>query len=221
MSADPSPYADPEFARRYLAASAKAEDRGAREHRRRLLAGTSGTVCEVGAGHGINFAHYPTGVVKVLAVEPEPTLRGHAVTAAQRSAVDIEVVDGSADALPVPDSSCDAVVASLVLCSVPDQHTALAEIRRVLRPGGQLHFYEHVRSGRRSVAWLQHVIAPLWGHFAGGCHPDRDTVGAVRANGFSVTDLDTFAFAPVRGVPPFAHVIGRAVVTSGSRGQSG
>jgi ubiquinone/menaquinone biosynthesis C-methylase UbiE len=220
MSAGPSGYADPEFARRYLAASAKAEDRGAREHRRRLLTGIRGTVCEVGAGHGVNFAHYPAGVEKVVAVEPEPTLRGHAVTAAQHSALDIDVVDGNADRLPLPDASCDAVVASLVLCSVPDQDTALAEIRRVLRPGGHLHFYEHVRSGRRAVAWLQHAIAPMWGHFAGGCHPDRDTVGALRANDFRVSDLDTFAFSPVRGVPPFAHVIGRAVRTSQGR-QSG
>jgi SAM-dependent methyltransferase len=213
MSTDPARYADPQFARRFMTASAKAEDRGVREHRRRLLAGTSGTVCEIGAGHGLNFAHYPPAVRNVVAVEPEPTLRGHAVTAAQRSAVHIDVVDGAADELPLPDDSCDVVVASLVLCTVPDQAAALAEIRRVLRPGGHLHFYEHVRSGRRPIAWFQHAIAPLWGRFAGGCHPDRDTVGALLANDWQVSDLDTFAFSPASGVPPFAHVIGRAVVT--------
>ncbi len=213
MTADSSGYADHRFAERYVTASAAAEDRGAREHRRMLLSGASGSVCEVGAGHGLNFVHYPSGVTQVIAVEPEPTLRGHAMAAAERSPRNIEVVDGTAGALPVPDASCDVVVASLVLCSVPDQHAALTEIRRVLSPSGHLRFYEHVRSQHRPIAWFQHAIAPVWGRFAGGCHPDRDTLASMQANGFHVSDLQRFAFSPARGVPAFAHVLGRAAPT--------
>ncbi len=215
MTADPSGYADRRFAERYLTVSAAAEDRGAREHRRTLLSGASGTVCEVGAGQGLNFVHYPPEVTTVIAVEPEPTLRGHAMAAAGRSPANIEVVDGTAAALPAPDASCDVVVASLVLCSVPDQHAALTEIRRVLSPNGHVRFYEHVRSQHQPIAWFQHAIAPVWGRFAGGCHPDRDTVASMQANGFQVSDLHRFAFSPSRGVPAFAHVMGRAAPTDG------
>ena len=126
----------------YPRCAARADARGAAEHRRRLVAGLSGRVIEVGAGHGANFAHYPAGVTEVVAVEPEPTLRGLAEKAARAAAVRVSVLDGTAEALP--GDGYDAAVTSLVLCSVPDQATALAEIRRVLRPGGELRFYEHV-----------------------------------------------------------------------------
>lgn len=109
-------------------------------HRRSLLAGLSGQVLELGAGNGLNFAHYPVEVTRVLAVEPEPHLRALAIDSAAKAAVPVEVVDGVADRLPAGESSIDAAVASLVLCSVPDQASALDEIRRVLRPGGQLRF---------------------------------------------------------------------------------
>jgi ubiquinone/menaquinone biosynthesis C-methylase UbiE len=146
----------------------------------------------------------------VLAVEPEPTLRAHAVDASARAAVAIEVVDGTADHLPVETASCDGVVLSLVMCSVPDPTTALAEVARVLRPGGQVRFYEHVRSTHRVTAVAEDLISPLWARFAGGCHPNRDTVGALRTAGFAVDDVRRFGFSPQRGLPPTAHVIGRA-----------
>jgi SAM-dependent methyltransferase len=208
------PFENPRFARCYLRASEKAESRGVREHRRHLLDGLAGVVCEVGAGQGLNFAHYPATVTHVLAVEPEPTLRRHAVDAATRAAVPVEVRDGSADALPIADDTCDAVVTSLVLCSVPDQRAALAEVRRVLRPDGELRFYEHVRSRFAVVAGLEDLGAPMWSRMAGGCHPNRDTVATIRAAGFEVTALEEFGFSPQRGVPKFAHVVGRAVLAS-------
>jgi SAM-dependent methyltransferase len=206
----PATYANPRFAQCYLRVSAKAEERGVREHRRRLLDGLAGVTCEVGAGQGLNFAHYPSTVTRVLAVEPEPTLRRHALEAASRAAIPVDVFDGVADALPLDDATCDGVVTSLVLCTVPDIADALAEARRVLKPGGELRFYEHVRSARRLVAVGEDLLTPLWSRIAGGCHPNRDCVAAITAAGFDVVTVDRFGFSPQRGVPPTAHVLGRA-----------
>jgi SAM-dependent methyltransferase len=211
MHDKPQPtYANPKFAQSYLRLSAKAEERGVREHRRTLLDGLTGVVCEVGSGQGLNFGHYPNTVTRLLAVEPEPTLRSHAVEAAGRAPITVEVFDGAADVLPLDDATCDAVVTSLVLCTVPDQAAALAETRRVLRPGGELRFYEHVRSAHRLVAIGEDLVTPIWSRFAGGCHPNRDSVAAITAAGFAVTSVDRFGFSPQRGVPPTAHVLGRA-----------
>jgi ubiquinone/menaquinone biosynthesis C-methylase UbiE len=133
----------PRFARMYRKASARADRRGASGHRTRLLEGLQGRVVEVGAGHGLNFAHYPRTVTEVIAIEPEPHLRADAEAAAGAAPVPVAVHHGMADALPVEDGGVDAAVASLVLCSVPDQAGALVELHRVLRPGGELRFYEH------------------------------------------------------------------------------
>src|SRR4051812_30752916 len=124
----------PFFARLWIKSSPKAEQRGVADHRDDLLAGLSGRVLELGAGNGLNFAHYPPEVTEVVAVEPEPTLRTAAEEAARDAPVPVRVVDGLADRLPVGDGEFDAAVASLVLCSVPDQADALVELRRVIRP---------------------------------------------------------------------------------------
>ena len=142
----------PIFARVFARAGPAMDAQGALEHRRALLAGLAGRVLEVGAGSGLNFAHYPPAVTELLAVEPEPYLRALAETAAQQAAIPIRVVDGTADTLPSPDAGMDAAVASLVLCSVPDQARALAELRRVLRPGGELRFFEHIQADTSGLA---------------------------------------------------------------------
>jgi ubiquinone/menaquinone biosynthesis C-methylase UbiE len=207
------PRPQPLFARFYTRIAAGAERAGVGEHRHRLLDGLSGRVVEVGAGPGLNFAHYPPGVAEVVAVEPEAYLRARAAEAAARSDVPVRILDGFADALPLDDASCDAAVCSLVLCSVPSQPTALAELRRVLRPGGELRFYEHV-ADRDDPRWArrQRLLDPLWTRLAGGCHLTRDTEQAISAAGFAITAVDRFRFEPAacaRLVAP--HILGRAV----------
>jgi SAM-dependent methyltransferase len=110
-------------------------------YRRDLLAGLTGRVLEVGAGNGINFAHYPPRVEEVIAIEPEPYLRAKAQVAAADAPVAVSVRDGVGARLDLPDDSVDAAVACLVLCSVPDPVAALGELRRVVRPGGELRFF--------------------------------------------------------------------------------
>jgi ubiquinone/menaquinone biosynthesis C-methylase UbiE len=183
--------------------------RGAAEHRARLLAGLSGTVVEVGAGSGSNFAHYPPEVRRVIAVEPEPLLR----EAAQRAADDrISVSDGVAESLPLGDGEADAVVQSLVLCSVPDQAAALAEARRVLRPGGELRFYEHVipERGFKRAAFTAADRTGLWPAIGGGCHCARDTEAAIRAAGFDIRERDRFSFRSGAMAPSAPFILGVA-----------
>ncbi|MET9311941.1 methyltransferase domain-containing protein [Kribbella sp. NPDC003505] len=202
----------PLFARIYTKARPALDQQGAAEHRRRLLTGAAGRVIEVGAGDGGNFTHYPPEVTGVLAVEPEPYLRTQAERQAESAPVDVDVVQGTADRLPAADASADVVVVSLVLCSVPDQQVALAEARRVLRPGGELRFYEHVaaKPGTRLATVQRLADATLWPLFVGGCHTHRDTAAAITAAGFEIEDLDEFRFPPDRVTPASPHIVGRA-----------
>jgi ubiquinone/menaquinone biosynthesis C-methylase UbiE len=199
----------PRFARAYARVSAEADERGMAEHRRRLVAGLAGRVVEVGAGNGRMFAHYPESVAEVVAVEPDDTLRALAERAAAHAPVPVLVVGGDADHLPLPDAAADAVVTSLVLCSVPDQASALAEMLRVLRRGGEVRYYEHVRSAGVAGV-LQDAVTPLWRLAAGGCHPNRRTSEAIRAAGLVVETEERFRFRPVRLGPSSMHVLGRA-----------
>ena len=211
MTASPERVRHPLFARLYQRISAAAEQAGAGEHRERLLEGLSGRVVEVGAGNGMNFAHYPPTVTEVVAVEPEPYLRARAEEAAARAAVPVRVVAGTSTSLPLGDASADAGVASLVLCSVPDQGAALTELRRVIRPGGELRFYEHVRARDERWARRQRLADPVWTRIAGGCHLTRDTERTIAGAGFAIEASDRFLFAPCwmsRFAAP--HILGRA-----------
>lgn len=200
----------PVFARLYPAMSGAMERGGMADRRRALLAGLSGTVVEVGAGDGRNFAHYPDAVTSVLAVEPEPHLRRRAEEAAERASVPIQVCDGLADRLPASTGSVDAVVVSLVLCSVPDQAAALGEVHRVLTSRGELRFLEHVRADGPGLARVQRFLdATVWPHLAGGCHTGRDTIAAIQAAGFTIHDLERFLFPQAR-TPSSFHALGRA-----------
>jgi ubiquinone/menaquinone biosynthesis C-methylase UbiE len=178
---------------------------GSRRERTELLAGLRGRVLEVGAGDGRNFSYYPTGVTEVLAIEPEPYLRDLASTAAERAPVPVTVTDGVAEKVPRDDATFDAVVTSLVLCSVPDQQTALAELRRVLVPGGELRFFEHVVAERSKLGrTLQSGLddTGIWPHLGAGCHLARDTVAAIAAAGFTVEQLRRINSGPTGlGIP--------------------
>ena len=166
---------------------------------------------EVGAGHGLNFAYYPASVTEVVAVEPEPHLRALAEAAAERAPVSVKVMSGTADALRAEDGEVDAVVASLVLCSVSDQAVALREIARVLRPGGELRFYEHVISSRPAMARVQRALdATIYPPLAGGCHCARETRAAILDAGFQIDREERIAFKPSPILPTIPHILGAA-----------
>jgi ubiquinone/menaquinone biosynthesis C-methylase UbiE len=201
----------PFFARMYMRMTAGGGAQEEEEHRARMLDGIAGTVIEVGAGHGLNFRHYPETVERVLAVEPEPVLREAATKAATGANVPIEVVAGVADSLPAEDESFDAAVSSLVLCTVPDQEPALAELRRVIRLGGELRFYEHVVSRNRFKSGMQRFgDRTFWPLVAGGCHAARDTGPAIERAGFEIESHERFPYSPSPILPSMPHILGRA-----------
>ena len=207
----------PLFARIYERLSVVMDRAGMAAERQTLVAGLSGRVIEVGAGNGLTFAHYPAEVSEVVAVEPEPRLRAAAVRAAGQAPVPVRVVAGTAEALPGGDGTFDAAVTGLVLCTVPDQAVALAEIRRVLRPGGQLRFFEHVAAeGPGTMRRAQRVAdATLWPRLFGGCRTGRDTAAAIVAAGFVIDRLDRFRFPPEGPRSPAApHIRGAATPVS-------
>ncbi|WP_020672489.1 class I SAM-dependent methyltransferase [Amycolatopsis nigrescens] len=199
----------PLFARMYPRIAAWAETHGAAEHRAELLAGVTGRVIEVGAGHGVNFPHYPHTVTEVVAVEPEPALRAQAEKAARISTVPITVVDGVAEELPAEDASFDVVVTSLVLCSISDPTAALGEARRVLRPEGELRFYEHIRAHEQGFARYQRAVDLLWPYLAGGCHVSKPTDRTIAEAGFTIDQIRHFRF-PSAKAPSSPCVIGHA-----------
>jgi SAM-dependent methyltransferase len=176
-----------------------------------------GRIVEVGAGSGSNFEHYPTSVDEVLAVEPERYLRERAKLAAATASVRVSVEDGGAECLPGAAESFDAGVVALVLCTVPDQQRALAELYRVIRPGGELRFYEHVISESAWEARFQRLAdGTFWPHLAGGCHLARDTGAAIEQAGSRSRCSSASASASRRSCHPILTFSGwRAVAPSG------
>lgn len=203
----------PLFARLWAAVLRRGEPKAITRQRAALVAGLSGVVVEVGPGSGSMFAHYPPGVDRVVAVEPEPYLRGVAAEAGARAAVPIEVAPGDAASIPLAAGEADAVVCSLVLCSVPDQAAALREFARVLRPGGELRYFEHV--AEPAGTWprrLQQLVdrSGVWSRAGGGCHVARETGSAIRAAGFTIEDEHESTMGPRWLVPVSLHVRGVA-----------
>jgi ubiquinone/menaquinone biosynthesis C-methylase UbiE len=170
----------------YDVAMRRVERGGLAELRRPLVGRAQGRTLEIGAGTGANLAFYPPAASPLTLTDPDR----HRLSRLRRRATPASrVVEADAQGLPFGDGAFDTVVATLVLCSVPDQAEALAEVRRVLRPGGTLLFLEHVRSAEPRLADRQDRWRPIWRAFAGGCEPNRDTVTAIATAGFVVTDL--------------------------------
>ncbi|AFH38229.1 class I SAM-dependent methyltransferase [Thermus thermophilus] len=175
--------------------------------RRRLLGDLAGTVLEIGPGTGVNLAYLPDGVYWI-GLEPNPYFHPHLRRALSLRGLSGDVLLGQAEAIPLPEGSVEAVVATLVLCSVEDPRRALAEILRVLKPEGRFVFLEHVAAPRGSgPRWAQDLLCPLWAFLGDGCHPNRETLALIREAGFARVEAASFAL-PLPLVAP--HVAGVA-----------
>jgi ubiquinone/menaquinone biosynthesis C-methylase UbiE len=207
-----APRSRPCFARVYTRLSRATEARGASQHRSTLVNNLDGRVIEIGCGNGLAFPHYRACAEMVVAIEPERYLRARASEAAGGRLTRIAIVAGVAEALPVRDNAFDHAVLSLVLCSVPNPRLVLREVSRVLRPGGELHFYEHVAAQTPAIGGLQRAADLAgWPLLSGGCHSARDTTAIIAAAGFRIERCDRFTFRPfVRSIVTAPHVIGHA-----------
>jgi len=167
----------------YDAFCALSDWRGLRRWREWLARGATGRTLELGCGTGRNLRFF-RDQTRTVGLDPSP----EALRRARKRAPRTPLVIGSAQALPFRDGAFETVVSSLVFCSVPDPPSALREVRRVLRPGGQLRMVEHVRARSAFGARLQDLYQPLWTRVTGGCHPNRDTEAAVESAGFAIED---------------------------------
>jgi ubiquinone/menaquinone biosynthesis C-methylase UbiE len=178
-----------------------------------LAGGARGRVLDLGAGTGANFPFFGAAASEVHATEPDPHMRQRAVERAREAARPVVLHDAPAEALPFPDAHFDTVVAMRVVCTVGDPARAIAEVVRVLRPGGELRFYEHVRSPGAVAARAQDWLAPLWRHLAAGCQPNRDTVRLIRGAGLAIVRV--VETRPIPPIPPLCllqpHASGVAV----------
>lgn len=201
---------------RYLFAWAMAHVNGGHEERlrpwkERLLAPLSGDVLEIGAGAGANL-RYLSRAVRYVAVEPNLHMHRHLRREADRRGIDLRIHAAAGESLPVAERSFDAVITTLVLCSVDDVNAVMAEIRRVLRPGGSFVFVEHVAAppGSRQRR-VQRLVRPVWKRVGDGCEPDRDLADRIRAAGFDAVEIERFETGvPVAG----PHIAGVARVAS-------
>jgi ubiquinone/menaquinone biosynthesis C-methylase UbiE len=188
------------------------EAMGMRRRRRALVADACGRVVEIGAGTGLNVAHYAGGLDELVLTEPEPGMRRTLTRKASRRALAARIVDTPAESLPFADASVDTVVSTLVLCTVDNPERALREIARILRPGGRLLFIEHVRASSRFLAACQDALLRPWRGFAGGCVCNRPTLELMRSCGFTVEADDRVW----RGMPAIVHplIVGSATVSA-------
>lgn len=157
-------------------------------YRQAVVNGARGRVLEIGVGAWLNLTRYSRDIESLTGIEPNARRIKKARQRAEQLGWDVDLRQGNVESLPFPDESFDTVVATFVWCSVGDVSAGLREIRRVLKPGGELRFLEHVRSRSSRAARVQDMITPLWQRFAGNCHPNRDTEQAIRAAGFEIVE---------------------------------
>ncbi|PNU21450.1 SAM-dependent methyltransferase [Geothermobacter hydrogeniphilus] len=199
----------------YDRALAASERRFLSRWRRELLAGVSGTVLEVGSGTGLNLPHYPVTVERLVLSEPDPYMRVRLEKKLDRQPTPPELLTCGAEQLDFPDRSFDAVISTLVLCSVKDPAVALREIHRVLRPGGRLYFLEHVLSEHPGISFWQHTLEPLWKRTCGNCHLTRATGELIGEAGF---ELETMEDLRMEGVPVIVRRALRGVAVKPAAG---
>lgn len=211
----------PIFARFYDRLMDGTERAGLAEMRRALLAEASGRVLELGAGTGLNLEHYTDAVTELVLCEPDPhmarRLRERLVKEGTRAG-NASVIEAPAEDLPFDDGSFDAVVATLVFCTVENPLRAIAEARRVLVEGGRLLFLEHVRGSSRRLSWWQDRLERPWGFIAGGCHPNRATDQLLAGAGFWIDSMERDTLPKV---PPLARPLIRGVARRPSGVESG
>jgi ubiquinone/menaquinone biosynthesis C-methylase UbiE len=160
-------------------------------YRRRLTAAAEGRVLEVGVGSGLNLPFYSARVTKIVGLDPSAKLLSMARNAGSALTNDIELLEASAEAIPLEDYSVDTVVTSWTLCTIPDVRRALEEVRRVLTPSGRLLFVEHGRATEEKVVRWQDRLTPVWRRIAGGCHLNRPIADLIEASGFTVERMAT------------------------------
>ncbi len=181
----------------------------ARAERARWVPHATGVVLEIGAGSGLNFAHYGPHVRTLYALDPSAELRRMAGRRARDARIDVDFVAAPAEAIPLPDSSVDTAVTTWTLCTVPDVGRALAEVRRVLRADGRLIFVEHGRAPDARVVRWQDRLTPLWRRIAGGCHLNRPIDDLVRAGGFEIDEIERGYVAGARVAAYFYRGVAR------------
>lgn len=172
---------------------------GFRNHRKRTVAGATGRVLEIGIGTGLNLALYERAD-RIVGIEPDPYMLAHALRRSRRAAKPVELLEASGEELPFASATFDAVVATLVFCTIPEPERAAREVRRVLRPGGSFHFFEHVRAVRPALGRMQDWITPLWRRLCGGCQPNRPTLATFERAGFRIERMRTGPGVLVEGV---------------------
>jgi ubiquinone/menaquinone biosynthesis C-methylase UbiE len=166
------------------------ENLGFRQLRRGALRDVRGRALELGIGTGRNLPLYSPQVASVVGIDPDEVMLDQAQERARKVPFPVDLLLTSAEELPFAEDSFDAVVATLVFCTIPDPMRALQEVRRVLKPNGGFYLFEHVRMKQKPIAWMQEKATPLWKHLAGGCHLDRDTLRLVHNAGFAVERVD-------------------------------
>jgi SAM-dependent methyltransferase len=197
------------FAALYDRLLADAEDEGLADMRERLLANARGATLELGAGTGSNLQHYPDSVTDLVLTEPSEHMARRLREKVAASGRKAEVILAPGERLPFEGERFDTVVGTLMLCTAPDPAAVLREVARILRPGGQLLFLEHVRADDPKLARWQDRLEGPWQYLAAGCHPNRDTLATIRASGLAVDDVERGRFPKA---PPLVRplISGRA-----------